>query len=219
MLLAAGRGERMRPLSDRLPKPLLEVAGHALIVHLIERLVAAGFTELVINHAWLGHLIVEHLGGGEQFGARIAYSDESGEALETAGGIQHALPLLGERPFVAVNADIWTDYPFAALPPKLEGLAHLVLVDNPSHHPEGDFSLEGGRVDNDGAQALTFSGIGVYDPALFATRSPGRFALAPLLRKTARNGQVHGEHFRGEWRDIGTLERLEALERELANRS
>ena len=221
MLLAAGRGERMRPLTDATPKPLLEAGGQMLVVRLIERLVQEGFGDLVINHAHLGHRIEAALGDGTRFGVRIRYSAEA-KALETAGGIAQALPLLGAEPFAAINADLHTDYPFAALRTALRGgeLAHLVLVDSPPHHPRGDFALADGRVRNAGAPMLTFSGIGVYDPALFAGLARGEKAqLAPLLRRAADAGRVSGEHFRGRWVDVGTPERLAALDAELRKAS
>lgn len=260
MLLAAGRGERMRPLSDRVPKALLEVRGKALVVHVIERLRAAGFRELVINHAWLGERLVAALGDGSALGVRIAWSPEPDGALETGGGIRQALPLLGDAPFVACNADVWSDFDFARLRQAPADLAHLVLVDNPPWHPRGDFVLEAGRVrdgggstargagggspgDRDGLQArsrgdapawkgeeapagggagaaatdaaasrrLTFSGIGLYRPELFAGPHPRRFPLAPLLRTAMGAGQVTGEHHAGVWSDVGTPHRLEAL--------
>jgi MurNAc alpha-1-phosphate uridylyltransferase len=217
MLLAAGRGERMRPLTDATPKPLLVAGGQSLVVRLVERLAAAGFRELVINHAHLGHLIEAALGDGSRFGVWIRYSPE-GTALETAGGIAKALALLGNAPFAAVNADLHAGYPFASLRTALmpDADAHLVLVDNPPHHPAGDFALDGGRVSNAGATMLTFSGIGVYRPALFAGIVPGeRAQLAPLLRAAADRGRVSGEHFRGRWVDVGTPERLAELDAEL----
>jgi len=217
MLLAAGRGERMRPLTDATPKPLLEAGGQTLVVRLIERLAAAGFGDLVINHAHLGQKIEAALGDGARFGVRIRYSPEA-TALETAGGIAQALPLLGAEPFAAINADLHTDFPFSALHTALRGddLAHLVLVDNPPHHPLGDFALADGRVRNAGAPMLTFSGVGVYDPALFAAITRGEKAqLAPLLRRAADAGRVSGAHFRGRWVDVGTPERLAALDAEL----
>jgi MurNAc alpha-1-phosphate uridylyltransferase len=211
MILAAGRGERMRPLTDQVPKPLLEVAGKPLIVYHIEALRDAGFRELVINHAWLGERITEYLGDGSSFGVRIRYSPEPEGALETGGGIQHALPLLGDEAFLVVNGDIWTDYPYASLHHPPPQLAHLVLVDNPPHHRQGDFSLEKGIVTDAGTSALTFSGIGVYRPELFRGHAPGAFPLAPLLREAMRSGQVSGEHYRGRWTDVGTPQRLEEL--------
>jgi MurNAc alpha-1-phosphate uridylyltransferase len=224
MLLAAGRGERMRPLTDSTPKPLLEVAGRALIIHAIERLHEAGIDELVINHAWLGAQIENALGNGHAFGVRIDYSPEPEAALESAGGIRNALPLLGEKPFIVCNADVWTDYDFARLPNEPGGLAHLVLVDNPAHHPHGDFVLDGQHVrdshdDGDSDRPrLTFSGIGVYRPELFSGEHPRRFALAPLLREAMRHDQVRGEHFTGQWWDVGNVERLRALRKLLAGR-
>jgi MurNAc alpha-1-phosphate uridylyltransferase len=215
MILAAGRGERMRPLTDRAPKPLLEAAGKPLIQYHIEALREAGFTELVVNHAHLGAQIVARLGDGRAFGVRIDYSPEPGGALETGGGIRQALPLLGEGAFVVVNADIWTDYPYRRLRREPEGLAHLVLVDNPEHHRDGDFQLNGDQVSAEGDTRLTFSGIGLYRPELFAALSQGRFPLAPLLRSAMQAGQVSGEHYRGRWMDIGTAERLAELDRQL----
>lgn len=216
MILAAGRGERMRPLTDRLPKPLLPVAGRPLIEHQIARLAAGGFTELVINLSHLGHLIREALGDGARLGVSIAYSDEGQPALETGGGIFRALPLLGPGPFLVINGDVWTDYPWERVPRRLDGQAHLVLVDNPDHHPEGDFLLSQHRVASGGAgRRLTFSGIGVYTPALFAGCRDGRFPLAPLLRAAMDRGEVSGEHYQGEWLDVGTPARLAELERRL----
>jgi len=217
MLLAAGRGERMRPLTDATPKALLEAGGRPLVERLIERLAAAGFDDLVINHAHLGARIETALGDGARFGVRIRYSPER-EALETAGGIANALPLLGPAPFLVVNADLYADYPFGrlrgALGPEVD--AHLVLVDNPAHHPGGDFALAGERVVNDGRALLTFSGIGVYRPALFRDVAPGaRAALAPLLRAAMQAGRVTGEHYAGRWVDVGTPERLARLDAEL----
>jgi len=219
MILAAGKGERMRPLTLHTPKPLVPVAGVPLIEYHLRALAAAGFTDIVINHAWLGQQIEDHLGDGSRFGLSIRYSAE-GEPLETGGGIFKALPLLGDEPFLLVNGDIWTDYDFARLRQPLPGLAHLVLVDNPGHHGAGDFRLAAGQVE-DGAGAedtLTFSGISVLDPALFTDCQAGAFKLAPLLRAAMANGQVSGEHFGGHWVDVGTLERLAEVERLLAER-
>jgi MurNAc alpha-1-phosphate uridylyltransferase len=215
MLLAAGRGERMRPLTDEVPKPLLEVGGKPLIVHLIDALAAAGFGELVINHAWHGARIEQRLGDGGDFGVSIEYSPEPEGALETGGGIRRALAFLGSDPFMAVNADIWTDFPFGDLPDTLEGLAHLVLVDNPDHHPSGDFALSGSHVHDGEGQRFTFSGIGVYRPELFAGQPAERFPLAPLLYDACRKDRVSGEYYTGEWWDVGTPERLAALDRRL----
>ncbi len=213
MILAAGRGERMRPLTDTTPKPLLEVGGRPLIEWHLQALAEAGFRNVVINHAWLGDRIEKRLGQGDRFGLRIRYSPEPAGALETAGGIVNALPLLGDAPFVVINGDIWTDYPLAQLPRELNGdLAHLVLVDNPPHHPRGDFRLQGERVMDDGEPRLTFSGIGVYAPRLFADCAPGPRPLAPVLREAMAAGRVGGEHYRGRWFDIGTPQRLAELD-------
>lgn len=211
MILAAGRGERMKPLTDHLPKPLLEVAGQSLIAYHLRNLAAAGFHEIIINHAYLGHCIEAALGNGAAFAVRITYSPE-GQALETGGGIFRALPLLGEEPFLVINGDVWTDYPLASLRDKGERAAHLVLVDNPTHHPRGDFALKDGRVAAEGDHRLTFSGIGVYRRVLFEGCAPGAFPLAPLLRNAMARGDVSGEHYRGRWWDIGTPERLKALD-------
>ncbi|MGB5540201.1 MAG: nucleotidyltransferase family protein [Gammaproteobacteria bacterium] len=208
MILAAGRGERMRPLTDRTPKALLRVGGQTLIEHHIHAMVRAGITDLVINHAHLGEQIVRALGDGAAYGVAIRYSPETGAALETGGGIFNALPLLGAAPFLVVNADIWTDYDFTGLPRDIDGLAHLVMVDNPPQHPGGDFSLSAGRLAQRGPAMLTFSGIGVYRPALFEGCAAGAFPLAPLLRRAMDAGQVSGEHYTGRWYDIGTPQRL-----------
>jgi MurNAc alpha-1-phosphate uridylyltransferase len=214
MILAAGRGERMRPLTDTTPKPLLQVGGQALIEYHIRALHEAGINEIVINHAWLGEQIRQYLGDGSRYGVQIQYSDESAGALETAGGIIKALPLLGEVPFVVVNGDIFTDYAYAGLP-QPDGLAHLVMVDNPPQHPGGDFVLREGRLLADGEPRLTFSGIGVYDPQLFAGYQPGALPLAPLLRDAMARDEVRGEHYTGQWLDIGTPERLAELDASL----
>ncbi|WP_264695789.1 N-acetylmuramate alpha-1-phosphate uridylyltransferase MurU [Candidatus Nitrosacidococcus sp. I8] len=211
MILAAGRGKRMRPLTDHTPKPLLQVGSQRLIEYIIGSLTKAGFTELVINHAYLGEQIESYLGDGQCYGIRIDYSPEQEEGLETGGGIYHALPLLGKKPFLVVNGDIWTDYPFANLKINLRSLAHLILVDNPSHHPQGDFTLCGSQVTTKEGERLTFSGIAVYHPKLFTHCFPGRFPLAPLLREMACRNLVTGEYYQGEWRDIGTPESLFSL--------
>jgi len=227
MILAAGRGERMRPLTDHTPKPLLQTGGKPLIVWHIERLVNAGITELVINHAHLGLQIEQVLGDGSRFGAHIQYSDE-GTALETAGGIAFALPLLGDEPFAVVNGDVYCDYDFSHLPARAsaftdsEDIAHLVLVDNPEHNLKGDFGLKGGRASTLPPSpsplpgSLTFSGIGLYKPALFTAIPRGsKAALAPLLREQIAHGRVSGEHHRGVWMDIGTPQRLDELDKRL----
>ena len=217
MILAAGRGERMRPLTDHVPKALLTASGKQLIVYHIDNLARAGVHEIIINHAHLGEQIEQALGAGEHYGVRIFYSPEREQVLETGGGIFNALPLLGAEPFIVVNADVWTDYPFARLPAKPEGLAHLVLVANPTHHPRGDFALRGGYVSSDDKVKLTFSGIGVYRAELFAACKPGKFPLAPLLRAAMEKNQITGEHYQGAWFDIGTPERLQQLNECLAN--
>lgn len=217
MLLAAGRGERMRPLTDETPKPLLRIGGQMLIEHHIHALARAGFTQLVINHAWLGAQIERVLGDGAAYGVRIEYSPEGETGLETGGGIFRALPLLGAEPFLVVNADIWTDFDYASLPVAPDGLAHLVMVDNPPHHPQGDFSLVMGRLARHGSRMLTFSGIGVYRPELFDACRPGAFPLAPLLRAAMDREQVGGEYYTGRWVDIGTPERLAEVNEILIN--
>lgn len=219
MILAAGKGERLRPLTLHTPKPLVPVAGVPLIEYHLRALAAAGITEVVINHAWLGQQIEDHLGDGARFGVHIRYSAEN-EPLETGGGIFRALPLLGSEPFVLVNGDIWTDYRFTALPASLAGLAHLVLVDNPAHHPEGDFVLQHGQVfgSSPGLPSLTYSGLAVLNPQLFAGCVEGAFKLAPLLRQAMDAGQVSGEHYQGHWVDVGTHERLAEVEQLLAER-
>ena len=221
MLLAAGRGERMRPLTDACPKPLLEVGGKPLIVWHLERLRRAGFRSVVINHAWLGHMIERTLGDGAGFGLRIDYSAE-GTALETAGGIARAAPLLGDAPFLVVNADLYCDFDFgrartiAAQMTITGACAWLVMTPNPPHNPRGDFTLAGGRVSDEGKHRFTFSGIGVYLPMLFAGIGRGsRARLAPLLREAMARGAVAGERFDGRWVDVGTPQRLAALDREL----
>lgn len=225
MILAAGRGERMRPLTLARPKPLLEIGGVPLIVHHLGALAAAGFNEIVINLSWLGDQIRGFLGDGSRYGVRIAYSDEGPEPIETGGGIFRALPLLGPQPFLVVNGDIWTDFPYARLRHVLHDgdVAHLVLVPNPAHNSRGDFVFDAGRIvepgpgghwnEGDPAQRLTFSGIGIYRDRLFDGCSDGTFKLAPLLRAAARRGLVSAEVHEGVWSDIGTPERLAELDR------
>jgi len=236
LIFAAGLGERMRPLTDTVPKPLLPAGGKPLIVWHLERLAAAGIRDIVINTSWLARSFPDALGDGEPFGVRIEYTYEGPTPLETGGGMWRALPLLGterisEEPFLAVNGDIWTDYDFARLPLAPEGDAHLVMVDNPAHNPGGDFTLRGdGRLRSerpapgDDGQRLTFAGIGVYRPSLFddwrrivgdapgARETPPRFKLAPLLRAAMGCDAVTGEHHRGRWTDVGTPERLAELD-------
>jgi MurNAc alpha-1-phosphate uridylyltransferase len=213
MILAAGRGERMRPLSDAVPKVLLEVRGRPLIARLVEALARSGVGEIVINHAHLGHMIEAALGDGRRLGVMIRYSPEA-EPLETAGGIAKALTLLGSEPFLAVNGDIYCDFDFSSLVAHTlgEDLAHLVLVANPPHHPAGDFALRGSRVSEAGGHKSTFSGIGLYRPELFAGVKPGsKGQLAPLLRAAMARALVSGELHRGEWHDVGTPRRLAEL--------
>lgn len=218
MILAAGLGSRMRPLTDVTPKPLLKVGGIPLIVWHIEKLAHQGITEIVINIAHLGYQIPEVLGDGTDWGVNIQYSDEQEEGgLESAGGIVKALGLLGDETFMVVNGDVFTDYDFQENRHLAEGiLAHLVLVPNPEHNPEGDFALDGQRViDN---KQYTFSGIAYYSPKLFKDVPYGKSSLAPLLRAAMKEGKVTGELYEGEWLDIGTPERLELLNAELMNR-
>ena len=216
MILAAGRGERMRPLTDHTPKPLLPVAGKPLIEYHLEALAEAGFTEVVINLSHLGERIEAAIGDGSRFGLALRYCNEGVPPLETGGGIFNALPLLGDAPFLVINGDVWSDFPLESLKSRDLRLAHLVLVDNPPQHPDGDFLLDGNRVHADGdGPALTFSGIGVYSPRLFDGCQPGRFPLAPLLRRAMAADAVSGERHRGAWFDVGTPERLAALDRRL----
>jgi len=215
MILAAGRGERMRPLTDHTPKPLLKAGGKALIEYHLEALAAAGFNEVVINLADLGDQIQAKLGDGGRFGLNIRYSDEGERALETGGGIFKALPLLGDDRFLVVNGDVWCDYPCTLRGLARGDLAHLVLVDNPAYHAHGDFFLDAGRLSPTHGEKLTFSGIGYYTPSLFAHCQPGAFPLAPLLRRAIEVGKVSAEHYRGEWLDVGTPERLRALDARL----
>lgn len=219
MILAAGRGERMRPLTDTMPKPLLTVGGKPLIVWVMEQLKRAGVVELVVNVSHLADQIEQALGDGAKFGMRIRYSIER-EALETAGGIAWALPLFDDQPFLVVNSDVYSNYDFASLKARAQTLtknqpAHLVLVNNPAHHPHGDFGLRDGVVTADSAR-LTFSGIGAYHPALFAGITRGENSrLAAQLATPIAEGRVSGEHFRGKWNDVGTPQRLADLDARL----
>lgn len=220
MILAAGRGERLRPLTDTVPKPLVPVLGKPLIIYHIEKLAALGIVDIVINHAWLGHKLVETLGDGGAFGVNIRYSAEE-TALETGGGIKRALPLLCEGesdvPFLVINGDVFIDA-LPPLSPLAEGaLAHLWLVPNPEQHPNGDFALVDNRVHELGGTKYTFSGMGIYHPKLFNDMPEGAFALAPLLRTQMSQGRVSGAMFKGLWCDVGTLSRLQALESRLQN--
>jgi MurNAc alpha-1-phosphate uridylyltransferase len=218
MLLAAGRGERMRPLTDTVPKPLLEAGGKPLLAWHLERLAAAGFREVVINVSWLGERIVEHFVDGADYGLAIAWSRESPAPLETAGGIAMALPLLGEAPFLLVNSDVFADFDFARLRRDAPGgaLAHLVLVPNPEHHPRGDFSLAGGIVGEEAEPRYTYAGIAVLSPRIVAGVAPGTKApLGPLLHRAAADGRATGELHTGTWWDVGTPQRLSALDAKL----
>ncbi|WP_242110947.1 N-acetylmuramate alpha-1-phosphate uridylyltransferase MurU [Luteimonas aquatica] len=229
LIFAAGFGERMRPLTETTPKPLLEAGGKPLIVRHLEKLAACGIREVVVNTSWLAEQFPRALGDGGRWGLRITYSYEGPTPLETGGGMLHALPLLGDDPFVLVNGDICTDYDFAALPAAPAGLAHLVLVDAPGYAAQGDFALDAdGLVRSDGARKLTYSGIGVYRPELLAgwravigeapgaDAAPPRFKLAPLLRAAMRGDRISGERYRGAWTDVGTPERLAQLDAMLA---
>jgi MurNAc alpha-1-phosphate uridylyltransferase len=212
MLLAAGRGERMRPLTDKVPKPLLTVRGKPLIVYHLEKLSRLGVQHVVINLAWLGGQIRAALGTGATWNLQIHYSDEGEQALETGGGIFQALPQLGQQPFLVVNADVLTDLDFGDIRIAREALAQLVLVPNPLHHPQGDFALSDGRVQEQGGARWTYSGIGLYRPELFQGCTAGRFPLLPLLRRAIAAGQLHGQLFTGAWCDVGSVERLAALQ-------
>lgn len=229
LLFAAGRGERMRPLTDTLPKPLLEVGGRPLIAWHLEKLAALGVSDVVINTSWLHECFAPALGDGGRYGLAIHYLHEGGTPLETGGGMLNALPLLGDAPFLVVNGDIWTDFDFRRLPPHPQGLAHLVMVDNPPQHPRGDFVLDAeGRLHAAEGERLTYAGVGIYHPRLLGDwretigepgdglATPPRFALAPVLAAAMARGQVTGQHHRGAWTDVGTPERLEALRAALA---
>jgi len=228
LIFAAGKGERMRPLTEHTPKPLLQVGGKHLIEWHLEKLAAIGIEDVVVNTSWLADCFEPALGDGSRWGLHLHYSHEGAEPLETGGGMLQALPLLGDLPFLAVNGDIWTDFDFARLPREPDGLAHLVMVDNPAQHPYGDFSLNNsGKLHANDGKKLTFSGIGLYRPALLANwrevignravvaESPPRFKLAPLLSAAMDAGQISGEHHRGRWTDVGTPQRLVKLDHDL----
>lgn len=215
LILAAGLGERMRPLTTHTPKPLLDVGGKPLIVHHIEKLAAADIRYIVINTSHLAEQFPRLLGDGSQWGVRLRYSYEGPAPLETGGGMLHALPLLGPEPFVVVSADIWSDIDYAALPREPEGVAHLVMVPNPEFHPAGDFALADGKLyDTDappGAERLTFGNVGVYRRELVAQETPGRFKLLPMYRQAMAEGKLTGERFEGFWRNVGTPAQLDEL--------
>ena len=217
MVLAAGRGERLRPLTDSVPKPLVQVGGKPLIAWHLAALARAGIREVVINLSWLGEQLRAALGDGHEFGLRIRWSEEGPVPLETGGGIFRALPLLGAEPFLLVNGDIWTDLPFETLSLAPAALAHLVLVPNPPQHPHGDFGLDpGGIVVNRDSDRFTYCGVGLYRPEFFHGCEPGRFPLLPLLNRAIAARQLHGELYRGRWSDVGTPARLAALNAGLA---
>jgi len=233
LIFAAGLGERMRPLTLHTPKPLLSVGGKRLIEWHLDKLAALGIEEVVVNTSWLAEQFPATLGDGARWGLRLRYSYEGATPLETGGGLLHALSLLGEgaaadAPFLVANGDIWTDYDFAALPREFDGDAHLLLVDNPPQHPQGDFRLDGGRLHNRGEPRLTYSGIGLYRASLFddwraqlgeaagARQQPPRFSTVPLLRAAADAGRLSGSHHRGRWTDVGTPERLQRLDAALS---
>jgi MurNAc alpha-1-phosphate uridylyltransferase len=229
LVFAAGKGERMRPLTNDTPKPLLRAGGKPLVEWHLEKLAAAGVREVVLNIAWLADRFEPALGDGSRWGLRLHYSHEGAEPLETGGGMLHALRILGDAPFICVNGDTWSDYDFARLPTRPRAMAHLVVVDNPPQHPRGDFRLEAnGTLRGEGEGLLTYSGIGVYDPRILlgwrevigkvagTELHPPRFKLAPLLFAAMARGEIHGEHHRGRWTDVGTPERLADLDASLA---
>ena len=229
LIFAAGLGERMRPLTDHTPKPLLRVADRPLIEWHLQRLSALGIGEVVINTSWLAEQFPQQLGDGSRWGLRLHYVHEGAVPLETGGGMYNALPLLGEAPFIAVNGDIWSDFDFARMPAAPDGLAHLVMVDNPGHHRQGDFILSADGLLHDAGDAarLTFAGIGLYRPALLqgwqavigdadgAAETPPRFKLAPLLRVAMATAGISGQHHDGRWTDVGTPQRLQQLDAQL----
>jgi len=217
MILAAGRGERLRPLTDTTPKPLLKAGAKRLIEYHLYNLASAGIKDVVINISWLADQIRDTLGRGEQYNLNIIYSDEGRTALETAGGIIKALPLLGDGPFLVVNGDIWTDFDFSSFINKnIKAQAHLVLVPNPQHNSSGDFALDNGYLRNNGEAMYTFSGIGLYTKQLFEGFDPGVSALAPVLRHKNKENRVTAEVYEGQWTDVGTIERMKALHKSLS---
>lgn len=211
MILAAGRGERLRPLTDKTPKSLVEVGGRSLLERHLDHVKAAGIETVVINLGWLGDRIVERVGSGRRHGLEVIYSQEGDNILETGGGIFKALPMLGDGPFVVINADIFTDMPVPEVTLADDQLGHLVMVPSPEYRAGGDFDIEEGLIRNSSEQSLTFSGVAIYRPQLFDGCEPGRFPLAPLLRAAAADGRLSGSLYEGLWADIGTPERLEAL--------
>ena len=213
MILAAGRGERLRPLTETTPKALVEVRGRSLIERHLANLAGAGIETVVINLGWLGEQIAGRIGSGRDYGLDVVYSPEGDNILETGGGIHRALPLLGREPFLVVNADIYTDVPLPPAGLDTDDMGHLVLVPKPAHKQHGDFDLREGRIQNSDDAAFTFSGVAVYRPAFFADREPGRFPLAPMLKAAARAGRLAGSLYEGVWEDVGTPERLAELNR------
>jgi MurNAc alpha-1-phosphate uridylyltransferase len=212
MILAAGRGERLRPLTDETPKSLVDVGGQSLLERHLDHVRAAGIRTVVINLGWLGDRIVERVGSGRRYGLEVVYSQEGDNILETGGGIFKALPTLGNDPFLVVNADIFTDMPV----PADDHLGHLVMVPSPAYRDGGDFDIEDGLIRNTSAQSLTFSGVAIYRPEFFAGCEPGRFPLAPMLSDAAERGQLSGSLYEGQWADVGTPERLAALRASLS---
>ena len=212
MVLAAGRGERLRPLTDEVPKSLVEVRGESLLERHLANIRAAGVRTVVINLGWLGDRIVERVGSGDRYGLNVLYSQEGDNILETGGGIHKALPMLGDEPFLVVNADIYTDMPVPAIALADAHIGHLVMVPSPDYRDGGDFDIEGGLIRNGETQQLTFSGVAIYRPSFFDGCKPGRFPLAPMLREAADKGQLSGSLYEGLWADIGTPERLRALQ-------
>jgi MurNAc alpha-1-phosphate uridylyltransferase len=212
MILAAGRGERLRPLTDTLPKPLAPVRGKPLIVYHLEKLARLGLQHVVINLAWLAERLRSTLGNGERWGLTIHYSEEGPQALEAGGGIFRALPLLSAEPFLVVNGDVFTDFDFGSLSIEPEALAHLVMVPNPAHRPHGDFALTGGRLSQQGAPLWTYAGIGLFRPELFDGCREGRFPLLPLLQRAIALGRLYGELYEGPWADVASPRQLTALQ-------
>ena len=217
MILAAGKGERMRPLSQDTPKPLLQAGGKPLLQYHIEALAAAAITRIVINTGRLGKKIETCFGSGDRFGVELCYSHEGDEPLGTGGGIQRALPWLGQLPFILVNGDVWTDFDYARLPARIPSMAHLIMVNNPGHNPDGDFALFEGKIDLQKGFLLTYSGIGLYKPELFVAAEGQLFSLVPLLKQAIHQGKVSGQHYNGQWFDMGTPERLDELNQLLNN--
>jgi len=211
MILAAGRGERLRPLTDNVPKALVEVRGESLLERHLNTVKAAGFDTVVINLGWLGDKIVERVGSGSGFGLNVIYSPEGDDILETGGGIHRALPMLGDAPFLVVNADIYTDMPLPAAELGDDDVSHLVLVPTPAHKSNSDFVLVDGRIRNGDIPDLTFSGVAVYRPEFFSNCAAGRFSVVPMLRTAADAGQLSGSIYAGLWRDVGTPDRLNEL--------